>query len=156
MAFGRFFFFEMEYGMCAASACTRYEYLSFIFRVEVDKPITRHKSAFHARCTSHLRFFVACENAFQRTVFDVVAFQHGQLHSHANTVVGTKGCALSLQPFAVNIALYGVLVKVELHVNQLVAHHICMALQYNNLSVFVARCSRLTYVYVVHCVYFHV
>ena len=31
MAFGRFFFFEMEYGMCAASACTRNEYLSFVF-----------------------------------------------------------------------------------------------------------------------------
>ena len=156
IVFGRLFFFKMEYGMRAAAACTRYENLPFVFRVEVDEPVACHKSGLHTRCARHLCFFVAGENAFQWPVFYVVAFEYGQLHGHANAVVGAKRRTLSLHPIAVYISLNGIRVKVELYVNQLVAHHIGMALQYNHLSVFVARCSGFTYNYVVHSINFYV
>ena len=156
IVFGGLFFFKMEHSMRATAACTRHENLPFVFRIKVDEPVACHKSGFHSRCASHLCFFVAGENAFQWPMLYIVAFEYGQLHGYANAVVGAKRRTLSFHPFAVYIGLNGIRVKVKIYVNQLVAHHISMALQYNHLSVFVARCGRFTYNYVIHSINFYV
>ena len=87
---------------------------------------------------------VACEHTLDRAVLDVVALQDGKLYGVADAVVGTQCGALGCEPFAVDIGLYGVLAEVEVHVNQLVAHHVHVALQDDGLLIFVAFGGRLS------------
>ena len=68
-------------------------------------------------------------------MLDIVAGEDGQLDGTADTVVGTEGGSLCRQPFTVDIGLDGVLVEVERHVYQFVAHHIHVALQDHRLAV---------------------
>ena len=78
-------------------------------------------------------------------MLQVVAVEDGQLYGTADAVVGTQRRALSGQPLAVDIGLDGVAVEVELHVDELVAHHVHVALQDDRLSVFVAFGGWLAY-----------
>ena len=71
-------------------------------------------------------------------MFDVVAIEDSQFDGTADTIVGTKGSTFGCQPFTVDIGAYGVVVEVELHVYQLIAHHVHVALQDDRLAVLVA------------------
>ncbi len=59
--------------------------------------------------------------------------------SHAQSVVGTQGCAFSLYPVAVDICLNGVGNEVVCAVFALLRHHVHVCLQDNALAVLHAR-----------------
>ena len=71
-------------------------------------------------------------------MLNVVGLEYGQLNGTANAVVGTQRGALGAQPLAVDIGLDGIEVEVELHIHQLVAHHVHVALQDDGLALLVA------------------
>ena len=70
-------------------------------------------------------------------MLNVVGLENGQLDGTTNTVVGTQRGAFGAQPLAVNVGLDSIVVKVEVHIDQLVAHHIHVALQDNRLVLLV-------------------
>ena len=76
-------------------------------------------------------------------MFNVVGLEDGQLDGAADTVVGTQRGAFGAQPLTIDISLDGILVEVEVHIDQLVAHHIHVALQNHRLTVLVAFGGRL-------------
>ena len=127
----------------AATASTRNENLTLVLRVEVDKHVACHKACLHAQSTCKLCFLVAGKHTLNRTVLNIVAVEDSQFYRTANTVVSTKGSALSSQPFAIHVCLNSILVEVEVYVYQLVAHHIHVALQDNSLLVLISRSCRL-------------
>ena len=112
-----------------AAAGTAHENLPLVLRVEVDEHVAGHKSGLHALGAGQTGFLVACEHTFQRSVLQVVAIKDGQFDGASNAVVGAQRGALGLQPFAVNLRLDGVVVEVEVHVNQFLTHHVHVALQ---------------------------
>ena len=81
------------------------------------------------------------------------AVKKGQLDGAADTVVGAKRGAFSTKPLSVYIGLDGVVVEVDLHVHQLVAYHVHVALQHHSLAVFVTRGGSLAYQHVAGLVY---
>ena len=62
-------------------------------------------------------------------MLDVVAVQQGQLDGAADTVVGAQRGALGLQPLTVHIGLDGIVLEIDLHIDELVADHVHVALQ---------------------------
>ena len=78
----------------------------------------------------------------------VVGVEDGQLYGAADAVVGTQCGAFCAHPFAVNVCLYGVFLEIYVHLGQLFAHHIHVALQYNGGSLLHSRCGRLAYEHV--------
>ena len=60
---------------------------------------------------------------------DVVAVQNGQLNGTSNAIIGTQRRTFCLQPFAINIGLDCIVVKIEFDIHQLVTNHIHVALQ---------------------------
>ena len=76
-------------------------------------------------------------------MLNVVGGQDGQLDGTADAVVGAQSGSLSRQPLAVDIGTDGILVEVELHVYELVAYHIHVALQNDSLAILHARCGSL-------------
>ena len=89
-------------------------------------------------------FFIAGEDALERSVLDIVALEHSQLHGHSDAVVCPERGAFGFHPIAVYITLDGIFGEVEFDVDEFVAHHIGMALQDHRLSIFVARCGRFS------------
>ena len=77
-------------------------------------------------------------------MLNVVALQQCQFHSTADTVVGTQCSTLGSQPLTINIGLDRIFVKIKLYINQLVTHHIHVALKDDSLTVLHTRCGRLT------------
>ena len=75
----------------------------------------------------------------------IIASEDGQFDGTSDAVIGTEGGSLCLQPFAVNVGLDGILVKVKFHVHQFVAYHIEVALQDDRLAVFHSWCGRFAY-----------
>ena len=132
-----------ERGGRRPATCAADENLAFVLRVEVDEHVARHESGLHALGTRQSGLFVARENTLQRTVLNVVRVEDGQLNGTADAVVGTQRRALRAHPFAIDIGLDGILVEVELHVHQLLAHHVHVALQNHRGAVFQALRGRL-------------
>ena len=71
-------------------------------------------------------------------MLDVVGIEDGQFDGAAYAVVGAEGGAFGCKPLAVDIGADGVVVEVELHVDQFVAHHVHVALQDDRLAVLIA------------------
>ena len=134
-----------ELSLRVAATGTRHEDLALVLRVQVDEVVARHEVGLHALGTRQSRLLVACEHALYGAVGHVTAVEQGQLYSAANTVVGSQRRPLGGQPLAVDIGADGVAVEVELHVHQLVAHHVHVALQNHRLAVLHARCGRFAY-----------
>ena len=78
-------------------------------------------------------------------MLDIIRCQDGQLDGTTDTVVGTQCGSLGCKPLTIYIGLDSVLVKIELYINQLIAHHIHMALQNNGLAVLHTLGGGLTY-----------
>ena len=134
---------EVECGFGAAAASAAYEDLALVLAVEVDEVLAAHEVALHAYGTRELGLLVAGKHALDGPVLDVVAGQDGQLYGVAYAVVGTQRGALGTQPVAVDVGLDGVVVEVEVNVDELVAHHVHVALQHHGGAVFVALGGRL-------------
>ena len=144
----------MECSGGVASAGTADEYLSFVLRVEVDKHVARHETGLHAFGTRQTSLLIACEDTLQRTVYEVVAVEDGQLDGAADTVVGTERGALRAEPLTVDVSLDGITVEIEVDVDQLLAHHIHVALQDDGRLVLHSRRSRFADEHVARFVYF--
>ena len=143
---------ECEASRCCLATSARDEDLSFVLRVEVDEHIALHETCLHAHSTSEACLLVACEHTLQRSVLDVVAVENSQFDSASDAVVSTESCALSVEPFAVDISLDSVGVEVEVYVYEFVADHVHVALQDECRSVLVTLCSRLADYYVARLV----
>ena len=76
-------------------------------------------------------------------MLNIIGLEDGQLDGTAYAVVGTQRGALGLQPLAVDVGLDGVAVEVKVNVDQLVAHHVHVALQDDRGALLVARRGRL-------------
>ena len=134
-----FFTGVVETGSGVDASSARHEDLSFILRVEIDEHVATHEPGLQAEGAGEAGLLVDGEEALQRTVLDIVAVEHGQFHGHADAVVGTEGGAFGLQPLAVDIGLYGVVIEVDVHVDEFLAHHVHVALQHHLGTVLVAR-----------------
>ena len=134
----------VERGECGASAGAAHEYLTLVLAVEVDKHVTGHESGFHTACTCELCFLIACEHTLQWSVLYVVAVEYSEFHGAADAVVGTKSSSFCSQPLSIYISLYWVVVKVKIHVNEFVTHHVHVTLQYHCFSVFISRSCRFS------------
>ena len=75
-------------------------------------------------------------------MLDIVGGEDGEFDGAADTVVGAEGGSLSGEPFAIDVGLDGILVEVEHHVYEFVAHHIHVTLQDHGLAVLHARGGR--------------
>ena len=143
---------ECEASRSSLSAGARDEDLAFVLRVEVDEHIAFHETCLHAHSTSETCLLVACEHTLQRSVLDVVAVEDSQFDGASDAVVSTESCALSVEPFAVDISLNSVGVEVEVYVYEFVADHVHVALQDECRSVLMTLCSRLADYYVARLV----
>ena len=135
-ASGSLFLLETERGGSITSTGTRHEDFSLVLGIQVDEVVARHEAGLHTLGTRQSRLFIACKDALDGTVLDVAAFQQCQFHSTSYTVVGTQRGTLGSQPLTVNIGLDGVGIEIELHIDELVTHHIHVALQDDGLAVF--------------------
>ena len=63
---------EIVSNRCIDATCTRNEYLSFIFRVEIDEVFTCHETRLHTKCTSQTCLFVTRKNALYWAMFNVI------------------------------------------------------------------------------------
>ena len=72
-------------------------------------------------------------------MLDVVSVKQCQFHSDADAVVSTKGSAFGAEPFAVDVCLDRVIVKVYVALRKLLAHHVHVALENYSVTVFVSR-----------------
>ena len=124
---------EGELGRRITSASTTDEDLALVLRVEVDQVVARHEAGLHAFGTGQPGLLVAGEDALDGPVLDIVRAEDGQFDSAADTVVGTEGGAFGRQPFTIHISLDGILVEIELHIDELVAHHVHVTLQDDGL-----------------------
>ena len=115
----------------------------FIFRIEVQKDVTAHKTFLQGKSSGQSGFFVYGKQAFQRTVLNAVVSQDSQLGSYTDTVVGSEGCAFGFQPFTVNFRFDGIGEEVVLNIVILFAHHVDMRLQNDGLKIFFSRSSGL-------------
>ena len=122
---------------------TRYENLAFILGVKVDEHVARHETGLQTEGTGEACFLIHGEEAFDRTVGDVVAVEERQFHRTAYAVVCTQRGAFSLQPLTVNIGLYGVGLEIDVYIHQFVAYHVHMALQHDGGTVLITRCGGL-------------
>ena len=111
-----------------------------------------HETCLHAHGTGEACLLVACEYALQRSVLDVVAVEDSQFDSATDAVVSTECCALSVEPFAVDVSLDGVGEEVEVYVYEFVANHVHMTLQNECRRVLVTLCGRLADYYVARLV----
>src|SRR5574344_130650 len=118
--------FKMSAG--ADATCATDAYLAFVFAVQIDKQVAGHKVSFHAMSACKTSFFITGKHALYGTMLYIIRCEYCQLHSIAYTVVGSKGSALSLQPFTIDISLNGIFVKIEIHVHQFVTDHIHVTL----------------------------
>ena len=137
IALGSSFTAKPEGGSCRHTACTADEELSLILAVEIDEQITLHEIFRHAIGTCQTCFLVAGEHTLNGAMLQSVVFEHGKFHGTAYAIVSPQCGALGLQPFTVNIGFDGVVVKIDIHINQLLAHHVSMALQNQRLPVFI-------------------
>ena len=127
----------------AATACTAHKDFALVLAVKIHQHASLHEARLHTFCTGQTSFLVACENTFNGTMLDVRTAQDSHLHGHADTVIRAQRCTLCLHPFAVHISLDGILVKVELHIGVLLAHHVHVALQDEGLAVLHSRSGGL-------------
>ena len=134
---------EGELGGSVATTGTADKDFAFVLRVQIDEIVARHKAGLHALGTRKPGLFIAGEHTLQRAMLDVIAVEDGQFDGTAYTVVSTQGGALCSQPLAVDIGADGISVEVELHIYELVAYHVHVALQDDGLPVFHARRSSL-------------
>ena len=144
---------EVVCGSGSYTTSTAHVQLSLVLRVEVDEIVAMHKIALHAYSPRQASFLISRKYALDRSVLNVVRFQYGHFHGHANAIVGTKRCAFSFEPFAVNVGLYGIVFEVECHVLILFAHHVHVALQNDSLAVLISRCGRLANANVARFIY---
>ena len=75
----------------------------------------------------------------------VVAVEDGKLYGAAYAVVGTEGCALGCEPFAVDVGLDGIFREVDINIDELVAHHVHVALKDEGGAAFLALGCGLAY-----------
>ena len=136
----------------AATTGTGDEHLTFFLRVEINEVIAGHEARLHAQCTGQLCLFVACEDTFNGTMLDVIGVENGQLDSIADTVVSTECGAFGVHPVAVHISLDGIFGEVEVQVDQLVAHHIHVALYDGRSTVLITFRGGLAYQHVARVV----
>ena len=78
-------------------------------------------------------------------MLNVVGIEYGQLNGVANAVVGTERGALGVHPVALDISLDGILREVEVHVHELVAYHVHVALEDSGGAILVALGRGLAY-----------
>ena len=76
-------------------------------------------------------------------MLNVVAVENSQLDGAADAVVSTKSSAFGSEPFTVDVGLDRVVEEVDINVDELVAHHVHVALQANHWSVLMALSSGL-------------
>ena len=136
-------FREVELRFRRHTACAAHENLSLILRVAVDEHVAAHEASLHSFSSGESGFLIYGEYALDGAVLDVVRVEDSKFDSHSDTIVSTERCALGSQPFAVNIGLNGIFLEVEIEVNQLLAHHVHVALQDDRLAILVSRRSRL-------------
>ena len=77
-------------------------------------------------------------------MLDVVSVKQCQFHSNADTVVSTEGSALGAKPFAIDVCLDRVVVKVYVALRKLLTHHVHVALENYSITIFVSRGRILT------------
>ena len=81
-----------------------------------------------------INFSVGCDQSLNGSVLQVFSLHDSHDGSHAQSVVGTQGCAFSLYPVAVDICLNGVGNEVVCAVFALLRHHVHVCLQDNALE----------------------
>ena len=77
-------------------------------------------------------------------MFHIVRSEDGQLDGTADTVVGTQRRALSRQPLTINVCTDRILIEIKFHVDEFVAYHVHVTLQYDGLAVLHALRGRLS------------
>ena len=140
---GNFYLFIRKFCNGVNTSGTSDKDFSFIFRIEVQKGVTAHKTFLQGKSSGKPRFFVYGKQTFQRTMFDAVVSQDSQLGSYTDTVVGSEGSAFGFQPFTVNFSFDGIGEEVMLNIVILFAHHVDMRLQNDGLKIFFSRSSGL-------------
>ena len=75
------------------------------FGVEVEQNIALKLVCRQIVCAIHTRFFISCDKSFNGSMFQTLVFHYGHDGSNANSVIGTKCCILSPNPFVVNPSL---------------------------------------------------
>ena len=62
-------------------------------------------------------------------MFNIVAVKNGQFYGTTDAIIGPQSSAFGMQPLPVDVGLNGIFVEIEVHIDQLITHHIHVTLQ---------------------------
>ena len=135
----------VESGCNVNAAGTSYDELAFLFGVEVEQNLALKFASGQSVCSVHACFLVGCYQCLDRSVLQVFSLHDSHDGSHAQTVVGSESCAFSPYPFAVDVSLYRVSLKVMSTCLFFLWNHVHVCLQNHRLAVFHAGCGGLAH-----------
>ena len=119
--------------------------LALGLRVEIDQYVAPQHSAFQPVRADHAGLLGGGDQRLDRTVLDIVRFQHGQYGGHAHAVVSAERRTVGLHPFAVDISFDRIADEIERLVTVLLRNHVHMRLQDDSLAGLHARGRRLAH-----------
>ena len=107
-------------------------------RVEVHEDVALQLAFWQVVGTIHARLFVGRDECVDGSMLQGLVLHDGHDGSHAQSVVGAQGGALSLHPLTVDPRLYGVGLEVVCRLGCLLWHHVHVGLQDDALFVLIA------------------
>ena len=144
----------MEHSLCVFSSGTTHENFPFVFAIQVQQDIAGHESFFKCFCSGQTCFFVNSEQAFYRSVLDIVGSQDGEFGSYTDAVVGTQCRSVGTQPVTVDDCFDRIVVEVVDCSVVFFTNHIHMRLQDNDRQVFISGRCRFRHQDISGCIFF--
>ena len=141
----RLHFFIFQSGSQVHAAGGADDHFAFILVVEVEEDFAFEDIGFHVVHAPHGGFLVGSDEAFNRTVRQRVVLHDCHDGGDSHSVVSTEGGVASTHPFAVNVGLNRVVLKVVRTVWSLLRHHVHVSLEGDILSVFHAGRGRFAH-----------
>ena len=140
----------LEIGIVTHATSATDEHLALVLRIKIHKNVTLQKFWGKSLGTCKTGLLINCKKTVYRTMFQLLVGKYSHCSRHANTVIGTKSCSLSLQPFAIDPWTYGILCKVMINIGTLVTNHIHVTLQNYCLAVLITGIRRFLYKHITY------
>ena len=138
-----FYFFVFQISSNVYTTCTTDNKLTPSLRVEVKQYVRVESVCRKTFCAKHTCLFICCDKSLDRTMLQSLVFHNCHDSCYSDTIVGTKSCTLSFHPFAIDIGLDRVSLKIVGAVHSLLWHHIHVSLQQDSLAILHSWSSRL-------------
>ena len=130
-----------QLGCNVNTASASYDKLAPCLGVEVQQNVGIEDVLRQSVGSEHACLLIGCDESLYWSVLQVLSLHYGHDGCNADAVVCAEGCTLCPYPFAVNVCLDGVVLKVVCALGRLLWHHVHVCLQQYGLAVFHAWCG---------------